>query len=81
MNMNKDLAIVTLSVTLAISIFIISQQGGLIDDKILEPDKDYVIPNWVKEVAGWWSQGLLTDAEYGATIDYLIEHNIIRIEK
>ena len=37
------------------------------------------IPDWVKEVAGFWADGLINDDEYASTIQYLIEQGIITI--
>jgi len=48
--------------------------------------KDYqkiqaiTIPDWVKENAGWWSNGLISDSDYVTAIKWLIENGIMRIE-
>ena len=38
------------------------------------------IPSWIKNNAKWWSDGAITDNEYIASLEYLIEHKIIKIE-
>jgi len=36
-----------------------------------------VIPEWIKNNAGWWSEGLLTDEEFTTGIEWLINEGII----
>ncbi len=38
------------------------------------------IPQWVKNNAEWWSQGLISDSEYVQAIEYLINQGIIKIK-
>ena len=38
---------------------------------------DAEIPDWVRIVAEFWSQGLISDDQYASTLSYLIEQNII----
>ena len=38
-----------------------------------------VIPQWVKNNAGWWSEGNITDTEYVKGLQYLITQGIIQI--
>lgn len=40
----------------------------------------YVIPQWIKTNAGWWSQGLISDSEYVQGIEYLINQGIVKIK-
>jgi len=37
------------------------------------------IPDWVKNSAGWWSEGLLSDEEFINAIKFLIEEETIMI--
>ena len=37
------------------------------------------IPEWVKRTAGWWADGSITDAEYIASLQYLISQGILRM--
>lgn len=39
------------------------------------------IPEWVKDVAGFWSEGLIDDDTYTGTLQYLIEQGIITVEQ
>ena len=39
-----------------------------------------IIPEWIKNIAGWWAEGLISDAQYAATIKYLLQEGIINIE-
>ena len=36
-------------------------------------------PNWIKDIAGWWSSGQISDDDFATGLTYLIEHGIIRI--
>jgi plastocyanin len=37
------------------------------------------IPEWIKNNAGWWSQGMITDDDFIKGIQFLIENGIIRV--
>ena len=37
------------------------------------------IPNWIKNVAGWWANDEISEIEFLAGIEYLINNNIISI--
>ncbi len=37
------------------------------------------IPDYIKNPAGWWANGSITEDEFLRSIDYLIEHAIIKI--
>jgi len=37
------------------------------------------IPEWVKPIAKWWSEGNIEDSEFGSALLYLIENKIIKI--
>ena len=38
-----------------------------------------VIPSWIKNNAGWWASGMITEDEFLKGIEYLINNNIILI--
>lgn len=40
---------------------------------------DAAIPNWVKAIANWWSNGNITDAEFIDAMEFLIENEVIII--
>ena len=55
---------------------------SLIGSGILVPNssaQDAQIPNWVKNVAGWWANGEIPENEFLFGIEYLINNNIILI--
>jgi len=35
------------------------------------------IPKWIKNNAGWWADGQITDSDFVSGIEYLVNHNII----
>ncbi len=37
------------------------------------------IPSWIKNNAEWWSTGQITDSDFLAGIEFMIENNIIVI--
>jgi len=42
--------------------------------------EESVIPSWVKNNAGWWASGMITEDEFLKGIEYLINENIILID-
>ena len=56
---------------------------SLIGSGILVPNssaQDTQIPNWVKNVAGWWGSGDISENEFVTGIEYLINNNIILLD-
>jgi len=56
---------------------------SLIGSGILVPNssaQDAQIPGWVKNVAGWWASGEISENEFLTGIEYLINNNIILID-
>ena len=56
---------------------------SLIGSGILIPNssaqEETQIPNWIKNVAGWWANNEITEKEFLAGIEYMINNNIISI--
>ena len=67
---------------LIISILLISLMGSSILSSIPDSSaqEDTKIPDWIKNTAGWWSNGEISEREFLAGIEYLINNNIISIE-
>src|SRR5437660_1199490 len=38
------------------------------------------IPSWIKDDAGWWANGTITDSDFVKGIQYLIQENIMQIK-
>jgi len=56
---------------------------SLIGSGILVPNssaQDTQIPDWIKDVAGWWAIGDISENEFLAGIEYLINNYIILID-
>ena len=56
---------------------------SLIGSGILVPNssaQDTQIPGWIKNVAGWWASGDISENEFLAGIEYLINNNIILLQ-
>jgi len=53
---------------------------SLIGSGIFVPNssaQDALIPDWIKNVAGWWANGVISENEFVTGIEYLINNNII----
>jgi hypothetical protein len=56
---------------------------SLIGSGILVPNssaQDAQIPNWIKNVAGWWADDQISENEFVTGIEYLINNNIILLD-
>ena len=57
---------------------------SLLGASILIPNslaqKDTQIPNWIKDVAGWWANDEISENEFLTGIEYLMNNNIISID-
>ena len=56
---------------------------SLIGSGILVPNssaQDAQIPNWIKNVAGWWADGVISENEFLTGIEYLVNNNIILLD-
>jgi len=65
----------------ALTILILS--FSLIGSGILVPNssaQDAQIPNWIKNVAGWWASGVISENEFLTGIEYLVNNNIILLD-
>ena len=68
--MNKVLIISVLAIVLlSVTVTSISAQSK------------YDIPAWVKGVAGFWSEGKITNDEFGDGLSFLIDNDIIKVPK
>jgi len=46
---------------------------------ILEPVHEIVLPVWVKNNAGWWADGLVSDQEFVQAIEWLIDEGVMTV--
>jgi len=56
---------------------------SLIGSGIFVPNssaQDAQIPDWIKNVAGWWASGIVSENEFVTGIEYLINNNIILLD-
>ena len=57
---------------------------SLIGSSVLIPNslaqEDTQIPDWIKNVAGWWANGEISENEFLTGIEYLINNNIILLD-
>ena len=54
----------------------------LSQNKVINPDiYEYEFPEWVKGIAGFWSEGMVDDKTYFTSLQWLIDHGYITISK
>jgi len=46
-----------------------------------EDKYSYIIPEWVKANAGWWSEGEITDEEFSYSLQWLFDHGLVDVQK
>ena len=46
-----------------------------------EEKYSYIIPEWVKANAGWWSEGEITDEEFSYSLQWLFDHGLVDVQK
>jgi len=58
----------------------VSQQKSISkDESSLSEIESYSIPIWVKDVAGFWAEDLISDNEFGDGITFLIDNNHLQV--
>ena len=66
------------------SLLVLIMFFSLIGSSTLVPNssaqEDTQIPDWIKNVAGWWANGEISENEFLAGIEYLINNNIILLD-
>ena len=68
--------------TLVIPFFGGDEQIEIIGTNALEPVEilpEIEVPGWVKNNAGWWSEGVIPDCDFVSGIQYMITNGIITI--
>ena len=72
----RSYSLSTLAVFL-IGIFAILPSAFAEDDTPDQQDAEFILPNWVKLVAGYWYDDKVKDQQFFGTIGYLIANEII----
>ena len=49
------------------------------DPEDFDTEQPAVIPVWIKNNAGWWSQDLISDKDFASGIQYLVSVGIISV--
>ncbi len=42
-------------------------------------EREQNVPDWVRNNAGWWADGLISDVDFVSGIKYLVEQGIIKV--
>ncbi|MCH8975575.1 MAG: peptidase, partial [Thaumarchaeota archaeon] len=53
--------------------------GGIQPPKQEIITQEISIPDWVKNNAGWWSDGQIDDSSFASGIEYMIKEGIIQV--
>ncbi len=59
--------------------FFVSKSNFSLNSQSMGEGKIALIPSWIKNNAGWWSDGIIGDKEFIQSIQFLIHENIITI--
>lgn len=59
--------------------FFISKSNFSISQSIKQEQKSTIVPSWIKNNAGWWSEGIVGDQEFIQSIQFLINEKILNI--
>ena len=49
--------------------------------KIHEVKKVEIVPDWIKNSAGWWAEDKITDVEFTTALQFLIQNEIIKMQR
>jgi len=60
-----------LIIIMSVSIFILFPQHSVLAESF--------VPNWVKDTAKWWNQGLVPDEDFLSGLEFMIEEEIITV--
>jgi hypothetical protein len=73
---------IMLTVIIPTSVFADHIDSYLRTSKVFNPDTyEYDLPEWVRHIAYWWGTGDMSDSDYFASLQYLIDNNYIKIKK
>ena len=66
-----------------LSPFAVFANAQLLDNTYLDQESEsiMIIPDWIKNIALWYGQGQVSDSEFISAIEFLIENDILQIEK
>ena len=45
----------------------------------IEPKAEIAIPNWIRNNAKWWADGMITDADFVKGVQFLAQQGIIKV--
>jgi hypothetical protein len=72
----RSYSLPTLAVSL-IGIFAILPSAFAEDDTSDQQDAEFILPSWIKLIAGYWYDDVIEDQQFFGTIKYLISNEII----
>ena len=51
----------------------------IVVNRIHAEAEEIIIPDWVRNNAGWWSQGEIKDSDFASGIEFMIKNEIIKV--
>ncbi len=60
--------------------FYSEEQIDSLHEKIIPDSKRVALPDWIKNNAKWWSDGIVSDGDFASGIEYMIKNGIIDVE-
>ena len=48
--------------------------------QLINAAKDMAVPDWIKNNAKWWSEGLIAESDFMSAMEYLINEGIIQVQ-
>jgi len=56
-----------------------TDEAAIYFDKVVKLESSIQIPDWIRNNADWWTQGLISDDDFVKGIQYLVEQGIIQV--
>jgi len=53
--------------------------SGITSFSLFVSGEESAIPEWIKQTAGWWYEGQIGESDYISSLQFLINHEIIKI--
>jgi hypothetical protein len=63
------------------NVYVVDKANNIVQKFALHKSDEIVIPDWIRNNAKWWSQGVISDSDFAGGIQYMIKQKIIHIPK
>jgi DNA-binding beta-propeller fold protein YncE len=70
---------IALAIDSSDNIFVVDKKySNILKFALHQQSSEMIFPTWVKNTAGWWSEGALDKKDFTTSIRYLVNHGLIR---